>query len=590
MTKEPLGNHLSDTRQSMRLLWGPLPTYAKLRGPHEIVEFGRRGVSYKDGETWDDLFARLPSGFEPDAVVWRFADTNAWPAHTPCPKPLIAILSDWSLFYTALRGILDACDWIITDRLGTDRLKAIGITHVQYWPGYAFDPGLCKRLIDIPPDYDVTFIGNLNHDIHRIRARILAKIARLSDRYRVAIRTNIHGRDYANFLARSRIVVNHSVRREMNLRGYEAPACGALLFMEESNLEVSDFLRPGEECVLYREDNLEDLLVSCLENEPLRARMAEAGWTRIQAETFRSHMAALLDLLKNLDLPGLCRRPKRWPALDEAERHYRYGKWLAFAGTQVVLGHQELTRAIQLDASNPEYWNAAAVVEAVTASKAANQDEQVRLFTSLAENRWLHLLKHWPGYVLGWVNLGLARLEFGFRERGVEALTKALEWLAGDSEGLILREGCLFYVESDPRNPTDFSMTRVEWERLAASCGADEARLAQELRAFLRWQCARRLGDVRLASDEPQKAKDCYAQAIHARPDLEHAYTGLGKCLELLGQNALACAAYRESLERQPWNFDVRVWLAGLLNQIGDSRGADQLASESLLLAKALGE
>ena len=47
-------------------------------------------------------------------------------------------------------------------------------------------------------------------------------------------------------------------RGEMNLRAFEVPACGAMLMMESSNLEVRECFVPGHEVVLYGDDDLEE--------------------------------------------------------------------------------------------------------------------------------------------------------------------------------------------------------------------------------------------------------------------------------------------------------------------------------------------
>ncbi|MBM3837337.1 MAG: glycosyltransferase [Verrucomicrobia bacterium] len=572
----------------MKLLWGPLPIYAPIDPPHQVVEFGESGLPYQIGETWNDIFQRLPGGFYPDAVVWRYPDSNPWPIHHDCPAPLVAILNDWSLYFSAFREALDRCDYLVTDKLGLERLRSIGISHASYWPGYGLYPEVFYRVPDRTHLCDIAFVGNHNHDIHRARAQILARIGKLGDRYRVAIRTGIWGNEYAELLRQSRIVVNYSVRREMNLRGYETPACGALLFMEASNLEVRDFLIEGRECVLYREDNIEELLHHYLENEPLRARIAEAGWRRIQSETFKAHVASLVTHLESLDWGKLRGRPRRWPHLKEAERFYLYGRWLACAGPKVHLGHDELVKAVKADPTEPEHWNAVAVAEAIAAAKIPDSAERTRVFNAYAERHWLKLVELCPGHLLGWANLGFARLEFGLRETGVEALRRALDLLSSNPEQMVFREGCCFFVDSSQENKTDFNIFRVEWERLVSTCASDPVRLSYELTVLLRWQCARRLGDALLGLGRAEEAKDLYARAIAARRELEYAYAGLGRALEQIGQTALACAAYQEALERQPWDLAVRRRLVGLLNALGDSFGAAIASHELALLEKAL--
>ena len=82
------------------------------------------------------------------------------------------------------------------------------------------------------------------------------------------VRSDIFGDDYGRFLNRARIGFNRSIRGEMNLRAFEVPACGGLLFMEEQNREIREFLTPGEEVVLYNNDNFEELVRDAVELLP----------------------------------------------------------------------------------------------------------------------------------------------------------------------------------------------------------------------------------------------------------------------------------------------------------------------------------
>lgn len=69
---------------------------------------------------------------------------------------------------------------------------------------------------------------------------------------------------------------------------------------------------------------------------------------------------------------------------------------------------------------------------------------------------------------------------------------------------------------------------------------------------------------------------------------MEYAYFGLAKSFEELGEKALACTAYREGLNRQPWNFRARERLAELLVEVGDQFGSAIVSWETTLLKKAV--
>src|SRR5205823_5848206 len=101
------------------------------------------------------------------------------------------------------------------------------------------------------------FVGSMNADVQTERAPWLARLARLSDRHRVLLAGGVYGDAYPALLNRARIVWNRSIRGELNMRAYEAPACGALLLMERENLEVRDLFADGVSCALYDGADLE---------------------------------------------------------------------------------------------------------------------------------------------------------------------------------------------------------------------------------------------------------------------------------------------------------------------------------------------
>jgi hypothetical protein len=173
-----------------------------------------------------------------------------------------------------------------------------------------FDPSQFRRLSNVERIYDVTVVGAFNHDTQSGQSRWVQRLRLLAQHFNIRFYSDIQGEEYARQLNQSKIVLNSSLRGEMNLPAYEAPACGALLFMEEENLEIWDCFVDRIHCVLYNQDNLEWLITYYLAHPEEREAIANRGWLRVQAETFRKHFERLVDLLERYS-KGRKLRPMR---------------------------------------------------------------------------------------------------------------------------------------------------------------------------------------------------------------------------------------------------------------------------------------
>lgn len=298
-----------------RLLVGPLtanPLYnnATLLGdfygePH-LLTFGPvtapdpRGVDVLYDirqDTFLDLLQRLPPGWEPDLVLWwDLAFQPLLPGIAQCPYPLAVVAGDWNLCGLSLRYTLGMFDFVLGDRGLIQRLQALGHHNQAWFRAYSFDPDQHFPMA-VEPQWDVVFVGNLNYRIHQQRSQFLQRLATLSQRYRIRMVNGVFGADYRQLLAQGRLIFNHSVRGEMNMRAYEAPACGRALLMEANNLEIGQVLQPYHSYIPYDAENFITQIESLLADPRHLADIAEAGRVQIQPESYTAHMAYLIQQL-----------------------------------------------------------------------------------------------------------------------------------------------------------------------------------------------------------------------------------------------------------------------------------------------------
>lgn len=293
-----LAGHINRIPEVMTHL--PLP--GRENRPDQILAFGNgyAHVRHVPGMSWEALLASCPSGWSPDVYIHWSPEYNAVPEGLERATCLtVGVFGDWNLGGRAIHAVGELFDVLVADRNGTQRLRQRNYTHVLYAPLWAFDPQMHRR-IPCERDLDIVMVGSFNHAIQWERARWLARVAKLSRHYRVVVTSGVYGEEYVRLLNRAKIVFNRSIRGELNMRTFEATACGALLFYERENPEIRDLFVDREECVLYGEEDLEDLLAYYLApvNAAERERVAQAGWARVQSHTYAHHFSRLLDQLE----------------------------------------------------------------------------------------------------------------------------------------------------------------------------------------------------------------------------------------------------------------------------------------------------
>ncbi len=288
---------------------------ARERFAQRIVTFGPPDRMWVEGvfypfdvafdpsrESIDDLFERLPADFRPDVVLFYWPDQEPLPAGLEnCSVPVVGVLSDYNLALPYIAGLWPFFDVLLTDRPGVQLFERLSFADVRAFCQFSFKPQ--HRLYpDEVRSTDIAFCGNLSPVVQRERAPWIERVRSLASRgIRTDVCSGVFGEDYGRLLSRARIGFNRSIRGEMNMRAFEVPACGALLLMESSNLEVREFLEPDEEVVLYDDDNFEAIVTELLDDEPRRARIAAAGHRRIQDHRMSQRLA---ELERVLGAPG----------------------------------------------------------------------------------------------------------------------------------------------------------------------------------------------------------------------------------------------------------------------------------------------
>jgi len=504
-------------------------------------------------ETAEQVIARISKAWPPDILLCWYPEMYPPPRRVEeCPIPTAALVSDWNLHYPQLCHNLARYDYILTDRLGERELRVEGVAPRFVTPLYSQKSHIHRKM-DVEKDIDVLFVGNLNFAIHVERGRLLERLSALAGRYTIVICGGHFDEAYARMLSRARIVFNHSVRREMNLRCFETLACGALLFVEEDNLEVRDFLTDREEMVLYRPDNLLELVEYYLEHPEAREQITRQGHRKACALAGETRFPALLAGLSEAASSG---RPfTRFPrATQDLAEILQY---VCLVPSQTALAAELASRGLERYPEQPEFMLATIMARLADAEQRSPGDAG-RFFSDLLRlNRQVCALR--SDAAVPWLNLAAILRVTGREDAERKTLELAMQATSSDYATLLLGK------YSDPYF--------VAW-------GRDSA-MGQARIGLLQAMAASRLAEIHLEQSRPREARQWAANAIKFFPGVARPYAALATAEARLGNAQKAVETLAETLPLAPFDSQLRVELIGYLRNLGEEAKARALAEES---------
>ena len=535
----------------------PIREYVSDRG-HEIRTLGIGGqadYSFTPHDTAAEIVDRLASEWMPDLLLCWCPEIAPPPRDIEhCPVKTAAIVSDWTVYFPHLEHNLARYDLVLTDALGAEVLDLPGAAPRYVMPIYSHQSDVHCPL-GVERDIDIAFAGNLNHAVHVRRGRLLEQVAALSDRYTVAVASDLPPDQYTALLNRARIVFNHGLRHEMNLRCFEAVACGALLFLEAENRECPDWLKDREEAVYYREDTLLPLLRHYLDDPAECARVAACGQARAKGLAGENRMDALLDAIEAAPKgPRLFAPPsQRERVLAEAfqyassphEEHRGYVREILEKATLDYPGDSELQTALactrleglaRLDAANRQAEASAALRDFQAAALAEPQ----------AAPRWLNL-----AFISRQAKNAVAEARF---------LELALAGTSAEGGAMLLSERRDPYI-SRYREALAFGNAHIEtlWAGAAA-----------------------RLAELRLADKGLDEARKWAEKSQRWEPEFPRAYRILAQAHLALGDPETAARHLEDGLPLAPFDSDHRHLLCQTYLALERPEAAQALAEETI--------
>jgi hypothetical protein len=236
-----------------------------------------------------DVLAALPPGWTPDLIV--FGDDCRLLGVTgledaPCPTAMISVDAHHNAGWHA--PMAAAFDHVfVAQKDYIPAFETDGAARVHWFPCWAPDdcppPAAAKR-------YEVAFVGTLD-------PRLNAERVALIDALRPRLPLHAAEGDYRHVFPAARVVLNQTVRGDLNARVFEAMACGAFLLTERTGNGLLDLFAEGEHLVTYPRGDVEAIVrlaTRWAAADAERAAVAERGRAAVRAAHLECHRAAEL--------------------------------------------------------------------------------------------------------------------------------------------------------------------------------------------------------------------------------------------------------------------------------------------------------
>ncbi len=551
---------------------------------HEIVCFGREQghFAWHPAMTWKELLAACPAGWKPDVYIhWS-------PEYNPVPVGLeeadcltVGVAGDWNLGGRALYAIRGVFDLYFADKPGMQTLQRLGLNPVEHGLLWGYHPELHRTLPHSSystRDIDVLLIGNLNHAVQKKRAYWLARVASLSNRWRILITGGVYGEEYVSLMNRARVVFNHSIRGEANMRAYEGTACGAVVLNEEGNEELRGIFAPGEDYLEYNTDNLEEVLTGILnpDSRELWEKVSLSGREKTIPHTYAGHLKAMLDVVQARLQEGH-ERHREFALLSAAEKRNRIIlQWYCCNVPESLLESERLLGASSSEGGEQNRQNTA--LRAVVCGQLCTMENE----PSALQTRSLKLANHAvqldPANQLMPFNLAYLY----YLQKDYTDARLLLESMAARQEDA---------AEFSPYLPLlsrDWREEDVAQDALWGEFVPNSPAWQQQMQRLLKRRTYSLLGALQMEGHEYEAAEQSFALALTEsaeNPDLLYQHA---RALAATGRVQEALHCYRQAVHLQPFYVEARMEAAAMAADTGRSAEAVESMEEWLRIIDAV--
>ncbi len=253
-------------------------------------------IARDPGNSLSGVLTQVPAGWKPDVYLWVESGLDSPPPDLERHSlPKACYLIDTHLHWNQHLEWARRFDVVfLAQKAYVDRMKSEGLAHV-FWLPLGCDPEIHGKL-ETESRYDVAFAGTVG-PAHGRRHRLLQRI---EDHFHLA-RDRCFLEAMARMYSESKIIFNHAVAGDLNMRVFEALCSGSLLVTDPApGSGLDEFFRDREHLVIYPDEaSLIPTIRYYLDHPDERHRIAEEGRREVLARHTYTHRVR--DLMRVLD-------------------------------------------------------------------------------------------------------------------------------------------------------------------------------------------------------------------------------------------------------------------------------------------------
>lgn len=246
-----------------------------------------------------ETLSSLPNGFKPDVIVWL--DDSAPVTYIgieDAEVPTIFYSVDTHHHWDLHARLAHCFDQVLVAQKDYLHHFAPSGTPTSWFPLWAprhVEPSKTKTM-------PMAFVGTMDARLNSKRVEFFTKLQQVAP-------ITIKQGNYWEIFPHAEIVVNQTVKGDLNFRVFESMMCGGMLLTERSSNGLLELFHEGEHLVTYTAGDVHDVAEKATELLATPHRMhaiADAGRAEVAAKHTALHRASALNDI----LASITRRPK----------------------------------------------------------------------------------------------------------------------------------------------------------------------------------------------------------------------------------------------------------------------------------------